>query len=91
MRRKEDDIEYRVLCKRMEELQEELTGAGYALDALARLMEKEKEAAVVRLISKDLERAVTNAGIIQNRFREGFCKVVIGGVVSGGSGCESEA
>lgn len=62
MERKGDGLEYMLLHKRMEEVRAELIGAGYALEALARLMEKEKEAAVVRLISKDLERAVAVLG-----------------------------
>lgn len=59
---KEDRLEYMLLRKRIEEVRSELIGAGYALEALARLMEIKKEAEVVRLISKDLDRAVAMLG-----------------------------
>ncbi len=59
---KEDRLEYMLLRKRIEEVRSELIGAGYALEALARLMEIKKEAEVVRLISKNLDRAVAMLG-----------------------------
>ena len=105
MEREKDDIDYRILCGRVENLREELIGAGYALEALARLMEREKEMAVVRLISKDLDRAVANAGVILRLIREqlilrgGHRRQRVEGErysgmlnrESGGESCESEA